>query len=447
VAAGLGPGETYTSSLDAPLPPAKPGAYHILVRPDGFDEVYEAVHEANNPAASADTFDVTAEILDLNVPLETTLDSGQTRLYQVEAELGQTLRVRVFSPEDRAANEVFLRYDEVPTGTRYDAAHQGPFGPNQSAIVTATQPGAYYVLVRGHSQPADDTPVTILADLLPFSITDVTPDSGGDVRWMTTTIRGAPSHPEAVVKLVRPGFAEYEAANYQVIDGTTIVATFDLRDAPRGLYDLKVVNPSGEQAVVPYRYLVERAIEPDVAVAMGGPRVLAPGDFGTYSLSVRNRSNVDLPYVYFQFGVPELGHNEFVYNFRYVTFASNLRGAAEAATLQDLAWASLDSAIDAEGIVTAHGYALDLPAGQFAGLTFDTHTYPGLRELADRNFDALRTRIYQKYPEYVGLLDEGPSGLAEIDPLLLQIYESFDQLARGVLIALPQAVEQQGKRR
>ena len=93
---------------------------------------------------------------------------------------------------------------------------------------------------------------------------------------MTTTILGAQFHAEALVKLVRPGFAEFEPVSYQVIDSTTIIAIFDLRDAPHGLYDVKVINPDGDEAMVPYRYLVERALEPDVTIGLGGPRVLAP---------------------------------------------------------------------------------------------------------------------------------------------------------------------------
>ena len=78
----------------------------------------------------------------------------------------------------------------------------------------------------------------------------------------------------ALVKLVRPGIAELEPERYEVIDSTKIVAIFDLRDMPHGLYDVAVINPNGQQATVPYRYLIERAVEPDVRIGMGGPRCL-----------------------------------------------------------------------------------------------------------------------------------------------------------------------------
>ena len=91
-----------------------------------------------------------------------------------------------------------------------------------------------------------------------------------------------------------------------MVNSTEIIAIFDLTDAPHGLYDVEVINPDGEVAVAPYRYLVEQALPPDVSVAMGGPRVLTAGQTGLYGLSLVSTTNVDIPYVEFQVGVPEL---------------------------------------------------------------------------------------------------------------------------------------------
>src|SRR5581483_8883158 len=104
----------------------------------------------------------------------------------------------------------------------------------------------------------------------------------------------------AIVKLVRPGFAEVEPVSARVMDGTRIVAVFDLRQVPHGLYDLTVINPDGARATVPYRYLVETALEEDVAVGLGGPRFLELGQTGLYGVTVQSLTNVDTPYVQFQ---------------------------------------------------------------------------------------------------------------------------------------------------
>ena len=289
-------------------------------------------------------------------------------------------------------------------------------------LIPATEPGNYFILIRGHNQPAN-TPVTLLAEVLPFQVFDVTPDLGGDSRHVTTRITGAQFHEDAIVKLVRPGISEIEPVRYQVLDSTEIQAIFDLRDAPHGLYDLKVINPDGAEAIVPYRYQVERAIEAEVTVGLGGPRVIGVGNVGTYGVSFANVSNVDTPYTYFQFGIPELGINSSV-GLPYLGFSSNLRGQPDSPELADVPWVSLDSAVNTTGQILGPGYALDLPAFDFTGLTFNVHTYPGLTEILDQAFEALKSRIESLFPQYDGILDAGPVALDQIYDGLFHMWET-----------------------
>src|SRR5262249_34178241 len=158
--------------------------------------------------------------------------------------VGATLRVDLTTAAGSASNELFLRYNDVPTGVAYDAAYQGPLRANQFATISSTQPGVYFIRIRGQSEPGEHTPVSVLARVLPFTITDVTPDAGGDSRYVTTHIHGAQFAANAIVKLVRPGFAEYEPVSSKVVGPTEIVAIFDLSEAPHGLYDLEVINPN-----------------------------------------------------------------------------------------------------------------------------------------------------------------------------------------------------------
>ncbi|MDG9698110.1 hypothetical protein QC281_49580, partial [Streptomyces sp. DH17] len=116
--------------------------------------------------------------------------------------------------------------------------------------------------------------------------------------------------PPAIVKFVRPGFAEYEPVSYQVVDKTKIIAIFDFTNAPHGLYDVEVINPNGDTAIAPYRYLVEQSIEADVNIALGGPRVVWAGQSGLYGFTLSSSTNVDIPYVQFMYGVPTLPLNE-----------------------------------------------------------------------------------------------------------------------------------------
>ncbi|MEM9827396.1 MAG: CARDB domain-containing protein, partial [Planctomycetota bacterium] len=422
----LGPGESYSSTLVANTPPLTPGDYRIIVRTDIFNAVYEDVDDLNNTTASPTLVDVTAPVLTLDVPFPTMIQSGDQKLFAVDVPSDQTLRVTVSTGDD-SVHEVFLRHLESPTVRTYDASSGGTLAGRFAAVVPSTLPGRYYVLVRGFATPEGGSDVEVLAETLPLAITDIRTDIGGDSKFVTTTIEGARFHPDAILKLVRPGAAEISPVSTNYVSASQIIAKFDFTDMPRGLYDVQVINPGGQVAVVPYRFQIERTIEPEVTIGVGGPRYIFAGDNGTFSVALQNLGNVDAPYVFYNVGIPEMGINGNVYNLPYHYLASNLRGGPEVGPYVDVPWAQLNSAVNTDGHVTASGYQFDSPADGFSGFTFQVQTYPGLRELHDHAWEAFKAKIYEALPQYaeIDLLAEGPEKLDEIYPGLTLIWEAF----------------------
>ncbi|MEX2214849.1 MAG: Ig-like domain-containing protein [Phycisphaeraceae bacterium] len=430
----VGAGESYSLSLDAFLPPVTPGPYFIIVRNDIFNQVFEgpevSVGEMNNAAASTDTVEVTVQEIQLGIAFDTTLSRGQERLLAVQVPANETLRVTLRSSSGQSVHELFLRQDAAPTSATFDADYEGGLSANLISILPSTADGIVYILIRGQNEPGPNTPVTVIAELLPLSITNVKTDVGGDSAFVTATISGAKFDPGAVVTLTRPGFAEIAPVSFEVIDGTTIIAAFDFTGQPRGLYDVKVTNPDGAFAVVPYRFLVERAIEADVTIGVGGPRFILAGDVGTYSVAVQGTGNVDTPYVFFQVGIPEMGTNSHVYQLDYLNFFSNVRGSAPETDLDGVPFPSLNPATNTNGYLLTSGYLYDQHAFGFDGFTFNVETYPGLKELNERNFEQLRERIYAARPDVAasGVLDDGPQGLDLIQPGLFATYKAFGSI-------------------
>ena len=64
----LQPGESYQSALATRLPPAIPGDYHVIVRADIFNQLYEDLGDANNAVASDDTLAMRVDEIQLGVP-------------------------------------------------------------------------------------------------------------------------------------------------------------------------------------------------------------------------------------------------------------------------------------------------------------------------------------------------------------------------------------------
>ncbi len=368
---GLATGQSYTSTLDALLPPAAPGYYYVIVRTNIFGDVYEgAAGAANDTTASAGQTDVTVPALQLGVPVGTGLTEGDDQLYEVTVPANQTLQVSITSSDSSAANEIYLRYNAVPTTTEYDAIYNGPLEANQSALIPGTTAGTYFVLVSGTTNS-----ISLLAQLLPFEISSVSPDAGGDSAYVTTIITGAQFDPNAIVKLVRPTFAEYAPVSYQVVNSTEIIAIFDLTDAPHGLYDVSVINPDGQEVDAPFSYLVEPALPPQVSLGLGGTRVMYSGDTGYYGVSLQSETNVDIPYVQLEFGIPNLGNNLAVGGAPYLAFSNNLGGSPNVAGVP---WDDLSSTVDTTGYDLAEGYVTDLEDQGYVGLNFTAQTYPGV---------------------------------------------------------------------
>ena len=423
----LAPGESYTSMLTARVPSVTPGAYRAIIRTDIFDQVHEDVGDANNTQTSEDVISIGAESIQLDVPVASTLSTGQERLFQISVPLDRTLRVTLTSSDVESATELYLRQGSAPTATKFDATSQGGLAAEQIAVIPSTEAGTYYVLVRGFAMPNLETPITLLAELVPLAITNISTDVGGDTKYVTTMIEGARFEPDAIVKMSRPGFAEFDPVAYDVVNATTIIATFDFESAPHGLYDVSVINPSGDRATIPYRFLVERAIEPEVTIGLGGPRYIFAGDTGTYSVALQNLGNIDSDYTYFTVGIPEMGIHENLYGLPYARFFSNVRGNPDIANLSQIPWAELNSEVNTNGTVETSGYVFNEPAAGFTGFTFDVSTYPGLRELHDHAFEQLKERLYAAFPEYAesNILATGPSALDVISPGLSLIWEVF----------------------
>ncbi|MBI3350329.1 MAG: putative Ig domain-containing protein, partial [Burkholderiales bacterium] len=395
----LAVGDSYLSELTAKLPPAKAGSYRIIVRSDIYNEVNEGVNERNNTTASAAAVAVSVPTLALGVPLQTTLAPGEQRLYRVAVGANETLKIALDAADNLTSNELYVRYGDAASPSAFDFGALQVLSADPSTLVPTTQAGDYYVLIQGRPGSGAASPVTLTARTLPFSITDISQDQGGDSKWVSATITGAGFKPGAVVKLVRPGILEVAPARYEVIDATTIKAIFDLTNVPHGLYDVAVINPDGAVATLPYRYLVETALPIDVTIGLGGPRVVPSGQTGLYSISLQSLTNVDTPYVYFSFGVTELGDNAKVYGLPYTTFSSNVSGKPDGNLRSDVGWASLDSEVNSFGTMLAPGYALDVEAGGYVGMNFAVTTYPGLQAIFDRNFDAYKRAVYDARPD------------------------------------------------
>ncbi|MBL8395672.1 MAG: hypothetical protein JNK99_13155, partial [Candidatus Accumulibacter sp.] len=457
----LAGGSAYQATLSTHLPPVKEGQWHVIVRPDLYNDVFEGSiglltsglelpsGEANNRTAAGATLQVQIPELPIRSPLATTLSPGEERVYRLSVAAGETLRVSLDALVAEGSNELYLRYGDIPTGYSFDAAYGNPVAADQQALVSDTRAGNYYLLLRAR-QGAAQSPVSLRADLLPLSISHISPDHGGTGNdrqpWVTVDIHGAHFQAGALVRLSRPGVFEAEPERWQVLDATHIRAVFDTRRLPLGLYDLTITNPDGQQVTEAQRFLVERGIESEVTIGIGGPRRLDPGDSATYSVSLQSLGNLDTPYVHFVAGVPEMGYSADLLaglplpylvlgsapgsqpDGRLLDPAGNTQRygptPSQGLNRSDIPWARLDALHNSNGSNLAPAYAWDVAGGGFVGSAFTLQTYPGLAEWLNWDFAGLREKLYTLRPTWrtQGLLD---GGVADLDRIAAGLSRKF----------------------
>jgi hypothetical protein len=127
-----------------------------------------------------------------------------------------------------------------------------------------------------------------------LQISKVTPDRGGDIGQVTVTVVGSGFGNSATVALQRTGELDIAGDPVTVAaDGTTLVTTFDLVGATRGLWDVVVTNPDGATFTLPGGFAVEEGRPPELWVDIIGRDVIRPERQQTYWIAVGNRGNVD----------------------------------------------------------------------------------------------------------------------------------------------------------
>ncbi|MEM1067288.1 MAG: putative Ig domain-containing protein [Planctomycetota bacterium] len=395
----LQPGETYEASITTTLPPVLPSAYDVIVRTDVFDDIFEGPLRTNNDGVSTQRLQIRTPVLQLDVLETFEFDEANAIVYSIEVPAGETLEVTTDS--EGASLELYAAFERVPTASSADGRFEGGLGGQQRALVPRTQGGTYYILIRG-SAP---NPVDVRARFLPLQITGLSTDRLGDSAYATVEVRGADFDPLATLKLARPGFDEHIPIDYEIVDATRIVATFDLTGAELGLYDVQVTNPDGESATVPHRLLVEPMTELDTDIGMTGPSLIGLGESGTYNVTAASLTNIDTPYVQWSIHVPRVENPEpTLIPGEAIRVTGNLGVDFPPFDTGQ----NIDPVAIIDGHYTSEAFIIDLPTNSIASSSFQVDIYP----------------------ELPALLEEDPDFLRQLDPAFLQAL-SFDFYAQA----------------
>ena len=314
----VAPGQTYNGTLSTALPAVNLGNYYVIIRTDIRNRVIET-NENNNTGASGGTTTVDVPILQLGVPQSTTLVTGQERFYKFNAPADETVRVSL-DGQDGSSNELYTRFGQMASRNAYDFLFDRLYEPDQQLLIPNTNAGTYYNMIRGenvpnslannevkqvgklNTKPIDSKQtttaenVTVKAEIVPFSITSVSPNRIGDNGQVTITLKGAKFAEGATVKLVQ-GNNVLNASKIILVDSATVKARFFFNNAIHGVYNVVLTNPNSQFVILTNGITIETATPlKTVYNSTGDLSHIVGRPFTNYS-SVTNTSNVDAPYV------------------------------------------------------------------------------------------------------------------------------------------------------
>ena len=237
---------------------------------------------------------------------------------------------------------------------------------DQVLVLPSTAAGTYFVQVVARSVPGETETVTVLAEVLGFEITAITPSVGGQGR-VTTVLTGGGFREDDRIFLRGDGGVE-TAMRPGRGTSTEITVTQVLSQAPLGTYDVVVQRADGgEEAVLEDGFVVEPATPPTVAVTEVVPEVFRSGGEAQFVYRYANTGNIDIDYLdaYFQIAdTPDLE----------VVTTEGLKTMNDFFPPPDTVEAAPDYVVAPDSVYLVRLIGRDVPPGTEHRATFSTST-------------------------------------------------------------------------
>lgn len=291
--ADLGVGQFYTQTLAANVPGIAPGEYRVIIRADVRNAVPET-DEANNLFAALEGINVDVPTLTLGSAAAGTLGQGQAVYYRVEVGAGETLRVTWDGLTDASATELYVAYGTLPLRGLADFLPADPYSSDQEIVVPTTMSGTYYILAFASDAPGGSTAYSILAELVPFSITSASPATVGNGGPATIEIKGAKFDFDVAFSLVGPEGATLAATSVFLADSANAYATFDFTGAAAGVYTVVATARDGASATLADALEVQVGVGAALITSVTLPPRFFTNRYDTFQVNYSNQGDADM---------------------------------------------------------------------------------------------------------------------------------------------------------
>lgn len=284
-------GSSYAGSVTAALPGLTPGSYKVIIRSDIRNYIPES-DETNNIGASLVGVALDVEELALGVADTGNLNWGQAVYYKFTVGEGETVRVKLDSLGTDIANELYVRFGAMPTRGQFDIAAREGFVSDPELVIPTSQAGTYYVLAYGQYAPGNPQ-YSITAQIIPFSITEVSAEEVGNVGDVTLRIQGARFDADTGFSLVGPDGTTIKARATFLENSSEAYVTFSLYGADVGLYDVVAIQKNGASTTLADALSVVAGNDAAVFLSIAGPTQVMVNRTNIFTLDYVNDGGAD----------------------------------------------------------------------------------------------------------------------------------------------------------
>ena len=290
------PNGSQQKSISVPITAASLNEYYAIIRTDALNNLIEQ-SDTNNLSTSDNSVFVDVPYLPLNITLEDTISKDLESYYRLEITnlfAGEALRVNLMGDNSiNASNELYLRYGAVPTRANYDIGFSNPFEADQSLLIPELTAGTYYLLVYNNEADLPVQPISLLAEILPFEISSINANEGGNTGPVTIRLSGGQLEPDMIAKLIDVDTIVADTIFY--INPTEAYATFNLLGSNLGVYDISLEKLSNEVAQLDSAFAIVSGIPPKLDIEITHQADTRPGQIVPIQLAFRNEGNTDIP--------------------------------------------------------------------------------------------------------------------------------------------------------
>jgi parallel beta-helix repeat protein len=250
------PYQEKTRTTQIKIPGVLPGNYYVIVVIDASNNILESDDE-NNSFVSVTPVNIQLPQLTIGTAETFDLENKKDKVYEIkvpEKYKGETLIITLDSDAYPALNELYVSKDKMPGTSDADYTYLNANSADQKLLIETLETGSYFLLVKGSAQKVTKQNVALKASILPFEIRSVDASQGGNTGNVTLNIEGAKFDRNMTARLVM-GTKVIVAERMYFNNSTKVYATFNLKGAPLGTYDV-VLQKGTEKAVYPQGFTV-----------------------------------------------------------------------------------------------------------------------------------------------------------------------------------------------